>query len=54
VALFFSAKGTRRNLINLNNWNATPKPAEVEIEFARCGEVEMCDVTVMTNFLLMV
>jgi hypothetical protein len=54
VALLVSAHGTRRHLINLNNWHATPQPAEVEIEFTSCDEVEMCDVNVMTNFLLMV
>jgi hypothetical protein len=54
MTLLVSAHGTHRHLINLNNWHATPQPAEVEIEFASCDEVEMCDVNVMTNSLVMV
>jgi hypothetical protein len=54
MTLLVSAHGTRKHLIKLNNWHATPKPAEVKIEFTSGSEVEGYDEYVMTNFLLMV
>jgi hypothetical protein len=30
MPLLVSAHGTRRHLIKLNDWHATPQPAEVE------------------------
>jgi hypothetical protein len=30
MAVLVSAHGTRRRLINVNDWHATPQPAEVK------------------------